>query len=206
MKKLLLIILCLGLVGCTTIPSVKIYSETDLSYNLSKVDPIYVVLKNSDEKIVTIPERNFFYLLKSLMIENGFNVVEKATDSKYFLNFFEGSKTFESSYTSFVPTTSTTRGSIGNTPYSSTTTSSAPISSTSSYSMTGLALTLFSTEEWAAKKKFVVWQGTAVEYEYTYEKYKKEIIQALLDYFGTNCDIRIPIKLPEDPKQTKDNK
>ena len=188
-KSLLLIMIALFLGGCAT--TAYISSLTDPHYAPVKTDPIYILLTNE----ASISDRQFYSLLKSEMVDNGFNIVDDISKSKYILLFQTGSKTSKINSTLFLPSRSTTSGYVGNTYYSGTTTSTQAIPYNYNYTVKKIYLDLYATVDVKNKKYMTVWEGYIGAGGKKYKSYSRAIIKKLLDVFGANYEEHTPINI-----------
>ena len=195
MKKiLLLLIIILSLFeGCIYTsryrPSAYISSLTDLQYAPVKTDPI-IILKG---KNTSISNRQFYSLLKSEMMNNGFDIVEDISKSKYVLLFEKSTNTSEINSTQYLPSTSYTSGSAGGTYYSGQTTYTQAIPYSYDYTVEKIYLNLYASADLQNKKQLTVWEGYVGVSAKEYKSYSRAIIKSLLDVFGTNYEAHTPI-------------
>jgi hypothetical protein len=194
MKKIIILLAITALMGgCATIPSINLSSQTDQTYQLSKLDPIYISLSENDEA-ASISKRKFYAVLKPEMIAHGFNIVENKPDAKYILDIVQDKKTEEVQYTQIIPTTSA-YGTMGHHHSYGTSTSAIAVPTSEIRTVESISLILFLAEELKNNKKLSVWEGFATANEDDYKNYTKEIVRTLLDYFGKDYDARVSIKM-----------
>jgi hypothetical protein len=189
MKKVFLLILTVLLfTGCAT-PTAYISSLTDPRYTPLKTDPIHVAFTDDP----SIKDRQFYPFLKNEMISNGFNIVEDVTKAKYYLLFKTDSNTSQINSTLFLPSTSTSYGYVGGTPYSETTSSTIAVPYSQNYTVEKIYLHLFSVEDAKAGINMTIWEGYIGAGEKEYKAYTQAILKSLFDVFGTNYEAHTPI-------------
>jgi hypothetical protein len=132
--------------------------------------------------------------LRGEMEEAGFAVTDNILQSRYSLISYMDQKTSQINSTLFLPQVETTSGYVGNTYYSGRTTSTTAVPISEYYTVQKIWLDLYQTSDIDTENFMTVWEGYIGVSKEEYQQHSKEILQMLLDVYGTNYEAHTPIR------------